>query len=298
MTLAETIADFIQIQTDESGEWNPPDLPNSPFDIYYFRARKITFHFISLAVFNSLSTAHGQAAIHQSTYFFQTLSEAFAEQNIKLIHIWEDVWHQQMEIIKSRLLALLGNSVRIHGRLTQVRRIDKSVLDDFLIANHLQASVACRYKYGLFLKKQLVAVASFAGPRKMLRNGEPYRSYELLRFANLRGHTVVGGLDKLLKAFIREHNPDDLMTYADRDWSDGHSYEQLGFQRIELTPPRYFWLNIHTFQRHYPHRLVQDFPEIKQIPDEEKDNYLIEKGFCCIANAGNIKFLKDFRTNS
>jgi hypothetical protein len=86
----------------------------------------------------------------------------------------------------------------------------------------------------------------------------------------------VGGLDKLLKTFINEHNPDDIMTYADRDWSDGRSYEKLGFQRIENTSPQGFYLDEKLLVRYY----------------ENKLNEHQKVGLKPVFNAGNVKFIK------
>ena len=36
-------------------------------------------------------------------------------------------------------------------------------------------------------------------------------------------------MGKLLKAFIEEVRPDDVMSYADASWSDGDVYRKLGF---------------------------------------------------------------------
>jgi hypothetical protein len=114
-----------------------------------------------------------------------------------------------------------------------------------------------------------VAVASFSNAKKIIREGQEYRSYELIRFANYKGFTVVGGLNKLLKMFIDEHAPDDIMTYADADWSDGTNYEKIGFERIELTPPLTFKLDNETFTR--------------KLADENTENKVF--------NSGNWKFL-------
>lgn len=123
--------------------------------------------------------------------------------------------------------------------------------------------------------EKLVAVASFSSLKTYWRTQKPCRSAELIRFCNLLNCTVVGGLDKLLKTFIEETNPDDLMTYADRDWSDGRSYQRLGFELIEQTHPQTFWVDSQTFERHkHPH----------------STNDLVK-----IYNAGNLKFLKKIK---
>jgi hypothetical protein len=85
----------------------------------------------------------------------------------------------------------------------------------------------------------LVAVATFSHPRQVV----PERHFPSLgRTGAVCQHaercTVVGGLDKLLKAFVTDFHPDDIMTYADRDWSNGRSYEKLGFTRLEQTEPQ------------------------------------------------------------
>ncbi|MCU0339181.1 MAG: hypothetical protein MUE30_04800 [Spirosomaceae bacterium] len=233
------------------------------------------------------------------------------------IIVWEDVWHSKKAVVQSRLRAVLGYTHRIPARLTRAQRIDKPTLDDFLQKNHLQITTNAKYKYGLFLPEKhfskvkyeitnnneahslnfltsnsalqtaraaplnlLVAAASFSGGKTIVREGQNYRSFELIRFCSLCDFTVVGGLDKLLQAFIYEHHPDDIMTYADRDWSDGASYEKLGFERIETTDSQQFWVNPHTYDRHYADRLTA--AEI--APDWVE-----------IENTGSWKFLKKMK---
>ena len=227
----------------------------SIFNVYYLPQHKLYLHLITLQKFQELAL---------SKDYFQKLSDAINAKGERIIHLWEDVWLNQKDLVESRILAMIGKFKRLNARHCIVERIDKKISDNFLNINHLQGSVNVKFKYGLFLKpqyvekylsivsqeKQLIAVATFSGGRLMKygeRIGE--RSYELIRFASLRGYTVMGGMDKLLKAFESEHNPDDIMTYADRDWSDGRSYEILGFDRIEITKPQMFLLDNQTFKR-------------------------------------------------
>jgi hypothetical protein len=268
----------------------------SVFEMIYLPQKQLYIHFISLQDFSV-----NQIPI---TYF-QELSDKSNFQNQRIIHLWEDVWMNKKELAKSRILTMTGKFERLNARHCFVERIDKSESDKFLNDNHLQGSVKVKFKYGLFLKPQylerfglvicgdtdngkerfdlstkqfnnstiqqslLVAVATFAGGRQM-RDGT--RSYELIRFASLRGYTVMGGLDKMLTFFEKEHNPDDIMTYADRDWSDGRSYEILGFERTETTKPQQLRLDIQNFKRY-------------SINETEED--LIE-----IFNAGSIKYIR------
>ncbi len=229
-------------------------------------------------------------------FFFQNLSNYFRAKGQLIIHLWDDVARSKPDVVVSRLRALAGDSVRIPARLTQARRIDKPTTIAFLEQNHLQVAIASKYKYGLWLPKRyfrvlppefldaqpanadelLVAVATFSHPRNIPRDGQLFRSYELVRFANRLNCTVVGGLDKLLTAFVTEHQPGDIMTYADRDWSDGRSYERLGFERMGETEPQQFWVDPTTNSRYYLH----------QIKDSS--------GMIPVWNAGSIKFVKRF----
>ncbi|MGV3559748.1 hypothetical protein [Larkinella arboricola] len=270
----------------------------TPFRLFRVADTSVILHCIDLKTY-----AHGHQQA-DSRYFFQRLSERFSADNWRLIHLWEDVWRQKTAIVVSRLRALAGYSERIPARLTQVRRIDRPTTDRFLESNHLQVVPNVKYKYGLFLPARyfrvlsaefrahlgdgaelLVAVATFSHPRQIIRDGIPHRSVELVRFANLCDCTVVGGLDKLLKAFVTDFRPDDIMTYADRDWSDGRSYEKLEFQRLELTDPQSFWLRPGEWIRHYPNRL----------PDGLTENEMTAKGYIPVYNAGSRKFVKIYR---
>ncbi|GLU56098.1 hypothetical protein Dfri01_55590 [Dyadobacter frigoris] len=211
---------------------------------------------------------------------------------ISIVTLWEDIWYAKRGIVQSRLNAILGISQRIPGRVTQARKLDKPTANDFLDKNHLQGSVSSKIRYGLFLPKRyfrvlnadfqidtgieelLVAVATFSHPRTFEREGKLYRSYELIRFSNLRNTTVVGGFDKLLRAFTEEYKPGDIMTYADLEWSDGTSYRRLGFEEISDKDPVHFWLDPTLNVRYSENRK----------PESDK---LIE-----IYNAGSRKFVK------
>ncbi|SKB86551.1 hypothetical protein [Dyadobacter psychrophilus] len=217
---------------------------------------------------------------------------ATREKSLKCVVIWEDYWIRKESIVKSRLNAMLGNSQKIAARLTQVRRIDQESSVQFLEKNHLNGSVTSKTRYGLFLPKRyfrvlneafeydrqleelLVAVSTFSAPRVFTRDDGPFRSFEMLRFASLLHTNVSGGLDKLLTAFAREKNPDDIMTYADLEWSDGAGYAKLGFERISETPPMPVYLSKNEMMR-----------STKRTADD-----------IAIYNAGSTKFVKTYKS--
>ena len=170
------------------------------------------------------------------------LQERHHQEGIKLIHLWEDLWQSKPDQVLARIKSLLGKNIRIHGRKTKVLKITKPVADSFLIENHLQGAVSCRYKIGLFEKEVIVAVATFSALRKM-NHTENYKSAELIRFAVKAGYSITGGLSKLIAFFAETYKPNDLMTYADRDWSAGAAYIKLGFLQTADLEPQFYVLD-------------------------------------------------------
>ena len=161
--------------------------------------------------------------------------------------ITEDRWRTQRTMMESRLLAHLERFIPVYARNCEVRRIEKAEAAAFLADAHSYGDAACRYRYGLFVKRHntlipgtLIAVATFSNARKWQKGEKVIRSYEWPRYASLPGVRVSGGMGKLLKAFIKDVKPDDIMSYADLEWSEGAVYEQLEFVREGRKDPVMF----------------------------------------------------------
>lgn len=136
---------------------------------------------------------------------------------------------------------------RIYARNCEVRHIDKATAGAFLTGNHLYGDALCRYRYGLFVARYsgeenrpgaechpypvgtLVAVATFSNARHWNREDWSIRSCQWIRYASLKGVRVLGGMGKLLSAFVDEVKPDDVMTYAPLEHFTGEVYRTLGF---------------------------------------------------------------------
>lgn len=156
----------------------------------------------------------------------------------KVIHLHQDVWLTKNEIAKSRLLVQLGGAGRrIFARKTVFQRINATFAMSFLDQHHLWGATRAKYYYGLFLENELVSVATFSARRKVQRNKRLFRSHELLRYCSQRKSTVVGGISKLCKNFIRDIQPDDIVTVVDRDWGDGSGWHSLGFETVAVMDP-------------------------------------------------------------
>lgn len=204
------------------------------------------------------------------------LQKNYQVKDYLLVHLWEDVWFNKQSIVLSRFQSLLNLNRTLFARKTKVVKITQLGADNFLNANHLQGSVKAKYKFGLTLNDEIVAVATFSGLRKMLRISTDYKSAELMRFATKEGYTITGGFTKLIKHFLKELKPNDLMTYADRDWSLGESYTKLGFKLTNEIPSHNFVLNDQL------QRVL-----IKKIPSKIDDALSQQIVF----NTGSLKFI-------
>ncbi|NIJ54185.1 hypothetical protein [Dyadobacter arcticus] len=211
--------------------------------------------------------------------------------------LWEDCWSNKQRIVQSRLMFLLGVSQRIPGRLTTARRIDLNIASRFLENNHLNGAITSKFKFGLFLPRRyfrvlqsgfeideeaeelLVAAATFSYPRIFQQEGKDYKSYELIRSASLLHTNVVGGLDKLMHAFINDRHPGDIMTYADLEWSGGESYSKLGFEVRGIKQPEPFLLDDETMTR-------------SSRSDGSTNTFPLTKPYTLIYNMGSIKYVK------
>lgn len=170
-------------------------------------------------------------------------TELCEKQNIRLIHIFEDEWHDKQDIVKSRLKSILGvTEQRIYARKCQIQGINFAEAKSFIEKNHIQGSCVSKFNYGLFYNNELVSVMSFGNMRKPLGSKAKEGCYELLRFCNKLNTTVVGSASKLLKYFIRQHKPLEIISYCDRRWSNGNMYEKIGFQFDHFSQPNYFYV--------------------------------------------------------
>ena len=211
--------------------------------------------------------------------------------NKKEIVLWEDVWHNRNNQVRARILSLLGHNKTIFARDTQIIKLDKPTLESFLDKNHVMDAVSAKHKYGLMYKGILVSVASFSFPKTFYRQEGEFRSVELVRFASLQGVNVVGAMGKFLEHFIEQHKPDDIMTYTDREWSDGEVYEKLGFVKTEQTEPILFCIHPQKMLRYSSRKIPLELQTECQNLGMELDVFLAQKGFVQIQNLGNNKFI-------
>ena len=193
-----------------------------------------------------------------------------------VICLYEDRWRTGGTFLKERLLAHLGRYRKIFARNCEIRRIDAPTAAAFLDCHHSYGTAKAKYKYGMFLGDELVAVSLFSSPRTIPRDiggrQVPLRSFEWVRYASLSGSRISGGMSRMLARFVEDTAPDEVMTYADLEWSDGAVYAKMGFHEAGFREPVTFWVNPVTFAR-------------ERTPDN---------GGIRIRNFGSLKYLKQY----
>lgn len=177
------------------------------------------------------------------------------------ITIFEDEWLNKKSFVLSRIKSKLGLNTTVFARKTTIKKLNRSEAYDFLLANHINDALKAKYNFGLMLNNQIVAIACFGPIMHKKNEGKGDMSGELIRFCNKLDITVVGGLSKLLTHFIKTYQVDDVMTYIDRDWSDGKSFIQLGFEIVGENTRFTHHLNVKTNQ----FELVDDLSENQLI---------------------------------
>jgi len=230
--------------------------------------------------------------IYKENNYHLNKTELCEEQGIQLIHIWEDDWLYKQDIVKSMILNKLNKTPnKIFARKTEVKEIfNNKLVREFLDKNHIQGFVGSKIKLGLFFDNELVSLMTFGNRRiamgkKSTNEGE----YELLRFCNKLNTNVVGGASKLFKYFVRNYNPKEITTYADRCISQGKLYETLGFEFIGKTQPNYYYIidgiRHHRFNFRKDKLITEGYDSTKT-----EKQIMIDRKIYRIYDSGNLKF--------
>ena len=215
---------------------------------------------------------------------------ACEKQGIQLIHIFEDEWLYKQDIVKSRLKHILGiTENRIYARKCQICEITSKEKREFLNQYHIQGDDKSTFKYALKFNNEIVAVMTFGKLRVSLGQKQKNDYFELMRYASK--DTVIGGASRLLTHFKREHNPIQIISYADRRWSQGGLYHQLGFTVVSDGNPNYWYVENYGRRLHRfnftKHRIITEFNGNEKKTEWEN---MVDMGYDRIWDCGSLKY--------
>lgn len=183
---------------------------------------------------------HSEQYGKKKTYHLHKL-EKCNNVGINLIQIFEDEFALKKDIVFSKLKRILNcdnDATKIMARKCLVSNITKEEAEAFLNNNHIQGFVNSSIYMGAFYENRLIAVMSFIEETK--------GHWNLSRFATLQNTICQGVASKMFTHFIRENDPVEVKSFADRRWTlnaTENLYTKLGFELTEITRPEYRYYN-------------------------------------------------------
>ena len=201
-------------------------------------------------------------------------------------HEWFDMnkRNQWKNIISNKLK--LNN--RIYARKCEIKEVLPNDKNKFLNDNHFQGEDKSNIKLGLYFDGTLVSIMTFCIPRF----NKKYQ-WELSRFCSLSGYNVVGGASRLLSYFEKKYNPTSIISYANRNRSNGSLYSTLGFTFLKNSEPNYIYckgssiLSRYQCQKHKLENLIDIFDE-----NLTEFQNMINNGYRICYDCGNKVFVK------
>ena len=175
------------------------------------------------------------------TNYHQEKSKLATENGYNCIHVWDwDNWDKIIQLIQPK--------ERIYARKCEIKEPTIEEAKQFINQNHLQNYIKDQIRIGLYYNNELVSIMAFGKPRY----NKKY-NYELLRYCYTK--QVVGGAEKLFHYFIKNYNPDSIISYCDLSKFTGKVYEKLGFRKGKKANPSIHWFNVDT-KKHITNNLL------------------------------------------
>ena len=233
--------------------------------------------------FNGL---YWHSELYKNNDYHLNKSNICNENNIRLIHVWEDDWLYKTNIMKSMILNSIGLiENKIYARNCKLIKIESNRKDTFLDNNHIQGKCTSSINLGLEYNGEIVSLMTF-GRRSINNKNE----FELIRFCNKINTIVIGSASKLFKYFISNYDYEQIISFADTSHFNGNLYKNLGFDYIHKTKPNYWW--VVDGLRH--HRFTYNKKRlVKEGADESKTGVEImyDRGYYRIFGCGQDKYI-------
>lgn len=214
--------------------------------------------------------------------------KACTELGIKLLQFTDVEIQTKADICKSIISSHIGLNSRWYARQLVVKSVKPHDANVFFETNHLQGHAKAHTYIGLFNGTELLACMSFGKPR--FNTGY---DFEIVRFANKKFTTVVGGAGRLLSHFSKQHSGKSLLSYADCRISNGNVYEQLGFSKVRHTTPNYMYVKSGSYLTRYQtqkHKLRTILEKFNPLLTEYENMY--ENGYNRLYDAGHLVYVK------
>lgn len=158
-------------------------------------------------------------------YYHQKKS-LFAEKNwYHCIHLFE--WDNN-ETVKEWIKWLIWKRKRLYH--WEIRKVNWKDAEVFYDNNHLQGKCSATVHYWLYVKDKLINCMSFTCFKW---------EWQLVRFASLKWYRIAHWAEKLFNAFVKEYDPDYIVSFSDITKHSWWLYNALGFELDRINAPSY-----------------------------------------------------------
>lgn len=231
--------------------------------------------------------------LHSDTFkdkkYHQNKTISCAKLGIRLIHIFEYEWKDSKKQVKIKELLhkVLNNSGKVvYARKLRVDTVDNTTEKDFLNEYHLQGYSSSTIKYGLYNGDELVSLMTFARPR--FNNSY---DFEVVRLCCKDDINIIGGTEKMFKAFKNDYPNASVISYCDISKFTGNIYAKLGFRISNVSEPNYVWIsssNNDVLPRYktQKHKLLKLFPQFDTSMTES--DIMRSLGYFKVYDCGNL----------
>lgn len=234
-----------------------------------------------------------------------------SSQGYQLVHVWEDDWLHQRELVL-RALAHRLHAVdhlldvlpdinplacqRLYARNLTVKLVHGGVARRFWQDNHLQGPVHCTVNIGLYDQNNVLrALLGIGRKNHGSRVSLPDGTWDIQRYATLG--VIVGGFTKLLAHAETLVSVDTWTSWSDDDISDGGMYQAAGFIVDKRQAPSYSyvgrktkWERVHR-STYTKQRFIND-PDLTYQSGQTEHEAALANKLYRIYDAGKTRWVK------
>jgi hypothetical protein len=212
-----------------------------------------------------------------------------SSQGIRLVTIFEDEWLHKSQVVKDRIRNMLGrNTQKIGARSLICESITSAQANKFCADYHIQGVGKTVHAYGLYQDQELLSVMTFSALTPAKGSLPQPQVWELNRLCTRPNLTISGGASRMFCKFVRDINPQQVISYSDRRWNTGHVYAQLGFDRHHDAPPNYWYIDFKAMLRIHRYNLRKNAHDNPDLTEWENRKL---QGWNRIWDCGNTKWI-------
>ncbi len=178
-------------------------------------------------------------AMQKNDNYHLSKKEFYTSEGYRSLFFREDEIFNNESIIKSMILEELGLNDRIAAAECEEIQVNKAVGDKFLQDNSLEGVGEGEY-LALKLNGEIVS---------LIQIWQSPDCWEISRFANKLGKSVVGGFSRLLSFFTVGFAPEKIVTFIDLRYGSGEYLTSFGFIKGKSYPSFKWTDGRNTFHR-------------------------------------------------